>query len=194
MKSQKVQNTIAAVAIIVVLIYTGITLFNTSGSRLQKKMESSVIEIAQSYGLKDVSVEFYPNDFHQIFVNASNFYGMDWAKVFEMAEKINKVQGVDGAAYVDESQPYYLDAANNKITSYTTKDDIEFEGAWENVTVTERTGLTEEELEMRRKEKISLAKCGICGEQATEEVNDEYYCDKHYKDALEWYVKQALED
>lgn len=34
-------------------------------------------------------------------------------------------------------------------------------------------------------------KCDICGKKASYSDNDEEYCDKHLKNAVEWYIKQG---
>lgn len=34
-------------------------------------------------------------------------------------------------------------------------------------------------------------KCDICNKTATYSDGKEEYCDKHYMDALEWYIKQS---
>ncbi len=34
-------------------------------------------------------------------------------------------------------------------------------------------------------------KCDICGEKATFSDGDEEYCDKHLKEAVEWYIEQG---
>lgn len=37
-------------------------------------------------------------------------------------------------------------------------------------------------------------KCDICGKKATHTIGSEEYCNKHYKDARDWYIKKALDE
>ncbi len=37
-------------------------------------------------------------------------------------------------------------------------------------------------------------KCDICGKKATHTIGSEEYCNKHYKDARDWYIQKALDE
>lgn len=37
-------------------------------------------------------------------------------------------------------------------------------------------------------------KCDICGKKAKHTIGSEDYCNKHYKDARDWYIKKALDE
>lgn len=181
------------------IIYVLACLCGCSNSK--EVMIQNIKDCASEYGLENVDVRLDDYDYHEVFLYCSNFTSLDWDLIFEMDKKMNTINGVNGVAYIqgkqNEGQPFYVRQDENKILSYNKTDNIEYCGGWDDKSSENRQESFDEHKNAVDQEKdrlISTKKCGVCDKQATKRIDDEYYCDEHYEDAIEWYIEKKLDD
>lgn len=168
-----------------------------------KNKKAQVIGIVKGYPIEDVDVVItHDKSNYSAEIYNTNFRKLKWDDIFEMDKKIRNCK-IKYTMYTEKktmgkerrNQPYYVYPEKNEIHTYTKTNDIEYYGSWENRISENREQKTAEINEAFEREKDELThtkKCGICGNQATKRIDDEYYCDKHYDEAVEWYLKQLL--
>ena len=155
---------------------------------------------AEDAGLTNISVNV--NEY-RIRIRCDNFKGLEWDTLMTMDQNIaDTLKNLD-IVYVSDKFDYYISRSRNQIiaTSYDTR--IEYNGEWgsrkninletERAAQEERRKRTEEVLNKIRDDAISNSTCCICGKQATERIDKDYYCTKHYNEAAEWYIKKAAQ-
>ena len=165
--------------------------------------KAQVIEIVKGYPIEETGVVItHDKSDYSAHIYCTNFRKLKWDDIFEMDKKIRNCN-IKYTMYSEEKntgkerrdQPYYVYPDKNEIQTYTTTNDIEYYGSWENrksENREQRAAEINEAFEREKDDLIHTKKCGICGKQATKRIDDEYYCDKHYDEAVEWYLKQML--
>ena len=174
----------------------------------EEKITSALTECAEKYGLKDVVIEI-PELRSQykdyIDVYASNYKEIEWDVFFEMYKEMNSKVGFDSVDFKEKNK--------NKIRSYSVLDDpniiieyrpgitITYYGNWESFIAEDSVKYhkkvrekIEDYSEKLQDEQIGKRKCVICSKESTKRIDNEYYCDEHYKDAKEYYSNQSKND
>ena len=156
---------------------------------------------AQQAGLTNVSVEKSQYSKYSITLRCDNFKDHNWDALMELDQNIRSIDDNVQIYYEQDQTEYSI--YNNIIstTSYTDDRRIEYDGSWERShsinLETERRKRQEqsqriqEAIDNNRDSRISTSQCCICGKQATQQIDGDYYCTEHYSDAYDWYVEKA---
>lgn len=187
-----------------IILFVAIICVATCMCGCSDKKEIMVQEIkdcSNQYGVEDIDVSLYEDDYHQVFLCCSNFASLDWNTIFEMDRELNDINGVDGVAYIEgkrnAGQAYYVHQDENEIQTFNNGEDVVYHGGWDDKSsenMQERLDEHKDAVNQEKDRLISTHECGICGKQASKRIDDEYYCDEHYEDAIEWYMEQNTND
>lgn len=132
MKNRKIKIICVCVLLLVIVLAC---FWGVKGS--QAKMIESVHNLAETAGLKNVSVELSEYDKGKLFVECSNFERMEWETLFAMYENMMNVRGVNEIIFSQYTYNYgyilyEIDEDENMIQCYGGDEDIDYYGSWEN--------------------------------------------------------------
>lgn len=191
------KNTVAIVALIAIGII--ILVFSVKVGLHYYKI-NKIENYAKNAGLTNVSVNV---DEYDIRIRCENFKEVSWDMLMTMDRNITDTLKDLNTLYITDAFNYRILKSYNKIIAINHDTKIEYNGEWgscknidldaEKKSREDSSKILQESLDKMMDEAISNSTCCICGKQATERIDKDYYCTKHYNEAAEWYIKKAAQ-
>ena len=194
------QKVIAIIVLIVVIILIAAFSWQTISYNLKL---SQIEDYAQQAGLANVSVYAHTDRKYEITLHCDNFNKTDWKTLMTMDQNIRNLHEDIDVKYSQAQFDYRIHQSDNTIIAIDGDSKIEYNGSWgsrrrintdeEERKQQEQSQRIQEAIDNNRDSRISTSQCCICGKQATQQIDGDYYCTEHYSDAYNWYVEKAAQ-